>query len=92
MKKKTKLKSLVRSQCLPPVPSMITASDVGRLLSVPEAAALLGIRPATIRSWILHRDKIEVVKIGRCVRITERSITALINSNLISPKTEPRKV
>lgn len=60
--------------------------DVGSLLSVPQAAARLGVKPATIRSWILRREKIEVVRIGRCVRITERSLVALIESNLIKPE------
>jgi excisionase family DNA binding protein len=57
-----------------------------RLLTVQEAAEYLGIKPATIRAWILRREKIEVVKVGRLVRITETSIQKLIDDNTIPPK------
>ncbi len=75
---------------LPPQPAqpcseLTKLADVGHLLSVPEAASRLGVKPATIRAWILRREKLEVVKIGRCVRITERSVNTFINNNLIPP-------
>lgn len=57
-----------------------------RLLSVDEAAERLGVKPATIRSWILRRDKLEIVKVGRLVRITEKSIDRFIEENTIPPK------
>jgi excisionase family DNA binding protein len=59
---------------------------VSKLLAVEQAAERLGVKPATIRSWILKREKIETVKIGRLVRIKESSIQRLIDDNTIFPK------
>lgn len=56
-----------------------------KLLAVSEAAERLGVKPATIRSWILRREKLEIVKIGRLVRITEKSIDQFIDDNTIPP-------
>lgn len=61
-------------------------SSILRLLTVIEAADRLAVKPSTIRAWILRREKLEVVKIGRCVRITERSVQRLIAENTIAPK------
>jgi excisionase family DNA binding protein len=61
-----------------------------RLLAVEEAAERLGVKPATIRSWILRREKLEVVKVGRLVRITEKSIDRFIDKNTIPPKDDCR--
>lgn len=49
----------------------------GRLLTVGEAALRLAVTDATIRRRILER-RIDFVKIGRSVRIPERSIERLI--------------
>ena len=57
-----------------------------KLLAVEQAAERLGVKPATIRSWILKREKIETVKVGRLVRIKESSIQKLIDDNTISPR------
>ena len=59
-----------------------------RLLTVDAAAERLGVRPATIRSWILKREKLEVVKVGRLVRITEDSVERFIEKNTIPPREE----
>ena len=56
-----------------------------RLLTVDQAADQLGVKPSTIRSWILRREKIEVVKVGRLVRVTETSIQKFIVNNTIPP-------
>ena len=47
------------------------------LLSVPEAAAALRVRDATVRSWILYR-RIEVVRIGGRVFIKQETVQALV--------------
>ena len=57
-----------------------------KLLTVDEAADCLSVKPATIRSWILRREKLEVVKVGRLVRITEKSIQTMIEQNTIPPR------
>jgi excisionase family DNA binding protein len=56
------------------------------LLTVEETADRLRVKPATIRAWILRGVKVEVVKIGRCVRITERSVDKLIDDNTKPPR------
>jgi excisionase family DNA binding protein len=47
------------------------------LLTVPEAAELLRLKPSTIRAWICQR-KIPFVKLGRLVRIRRSDVEALI--------------
>jgi len=52
------------------------------LLTVSQAADQLGIKPSTIRAWILQR-RIGSVKIGRrSVRIPATEISNLIDSGL----------
>jgi excisionase family DNA binding protein len=51
---------------------------VERLLTVPEAAASLALKPSTIRRWILTR-KIDVVRPGaRAVRVPEAVVAKII--------------
>jgi excisionase family DNA binding protein len=57
----------------------------GNLLNVTEAAYLLGLKPATIRSWIL-RQKIEFVRVGRAVRIPDLAIKRFIERNTVPAK------
>jgi excisionase family DNA binding protein len=54
----------------------------GDLLRIEEAAALLRIRPSTVRSWVLRR-KIPYVKIGRLVRLRRSDCDALIVASLV---------
>jgi excisionase family DNA binding protein len=61
-----------------------------KLLTLKEAADRLAISLATIRSWVWHR-KIEVVKIGRCVRIKEEVIDDLISRSTVPPKLNEEK-
>ena len=53
-----------------------------RLLTVVQAADRLGLRPATIRSWIWTR-KIQYVKLGRSVRLREDTIQEIIEAGTI---------
>jgi excisionase family DNA binding protein len=53
------------------------------LLTVPEAAALLRLRPSTIRAWINQRKKIAFVRVGRLVRIRRSDVEAYIASQVV---------
>jgi excisionase family DNA binding protein len=60
-----------------------TGSEAERedqLLTLEETAERLAISMPTIRAWVWRR-KIEVVRIGRCVRIREKVIRDLITHN-----------
>jgi excisionase family DNA binding protein len=57
----------------------------GSLLNVNEAAQLLGLKPATLRAWILRR-KIEFVRVGRAVRIPAAAIAQYIERNTVPAK------
>jgi excisionase family DNA binding protein len=52
------------------------------LLTVPEAAALLRLKPSTIRAWT-GRRKIPFVKLGRLVRIKRSDAEALIQASRV---------
>lgn len=59
---------VVRTQVIPP-------RHDERLLSIPEAASLLGLSPATIRSWI-HRGRLDVAQAStpRATRIQQGAL------------------
>jgi excisionase family DNA binding protein len=48
-----------------------------RLLSVPEAASLLGVRPQTLYLWV-SKKRIPHRKIGRLVRFTEADLAEFV--------------
>ena len=64
----------------------VSPGDV-KLLTLKEAADRLAISLPTIRSWVWQR-KIEIVKIGRCVRVREQVISELISKSTIPPRTK----
>ncbi len=58
------------------------------MFTVEQAAGQLGLKPSTIRAWVMKR-KISYVKIGRAVRIPKEEIERLIRENTI-PAREAR--
>lgn len=58
---------------------------MARLLTVKETAEVLGVKPSTVRAWIHRREKLEVVKVGRAVRIPSESLAAFIRANTRIP-------
>jgi excisionase family DNA binding protein len=79
--------------CVPvqPLSSTHERSVNTRLLTLKETAARLAISLPTIRSWVWQR-KIEIVKIGRCVRVREQAILDLIARNTVAPRSTPQKL
>jgi excisionase family DNA binding protein len=61
-----------------------------RLLSVQEAADRLGLKPATIRAWLLRRKNLPFVRCGRAVRIPAESVDQFIQRNTV-PTRETRQ-
>jgi len=55
---------------------------LGGMLTVYEAAKILGLRESTIRDWILRR-RITFAKLGRSVRIPQSEIDRLIEASTI---------
>jgi excisionase family DNA binding protein len=59
------------------------------LLNVTECADQLGIKPGTVRAWLLRR-KLPCVHVGRAVRIPAKAVAEFIERNTI-PAREPRQ-
>jgi excisionase family DNA binding protein len=59
------------------------------LLTIPEAATLLRLRPSTLRAWVLRR-KIAYVKVGRLVRVRRCDIDGLIVDSVVPPQERAR--
>jgi excisionase family DNA binding protein len=58
----------------------------GDLLRVNEAAALLNVKPATIRAWIMRR-KITFVRLSlRAVRVRRADIEKIISQGLVGAR------
>ena len=58
-----------------------------KLLTLEQAAEQLAISVATLRSWVWHK-KIEVVRIGRCVRIRQEALDELVARNTVPPQSK----
>jgi excisionase family DNA binding protein len=59
-----------------------------KLITVVEAAALLGLKPSTIRAWLLRR-KLPRVNCGRAVRVPAEAIADFIRQNTVPVKDKP---
>jgi len=59
---------------------------MSKMLTVSQAAQALGVKPATIRSWVWKRQ-IEYVKVSRAVRISADEVQRVIERG-----TRPSKV
>ncbi len=57
------------------------------LLTVVEAAELLNVKTATIRSWLLRR-KLPRVSCGRCVRVPAQAIEDFVRRNTVPAREE----
>jgi excisionase family DNA binding protein len=57
-----------------------------RLLTVKESAEQLSLSPRTIWAWIYER-KVDIVKLGRSVRIKQSSIDQLIEQGTVPART-----
>jgi excisionase family DNA binding protein len=53
-----------------------------RPLTVPEVAEALGLRPSTVRAWILSR-RLAYFKIGRSVRIAQEEVDRILAQALV---------
>lgn len=62
----------------------VTPEGRGRL-SVPEAAAFLGISPATLRAWIRQR-RVAFYRLGRRVVFDRTDLERFLRSNRIAPR------
>ena len=60
----------------------------GELLHIPQAAQRLGLRPSTLRAWVM-RQKIGHCRIGRAVRIPEAEVDRILNEGYV-PAREAR--
>jgi len=58
-----------------------------RMLTVREASQRLGLREATIRSWIAQR-RLAHLKLGRAVRLPEAEIERIIERSLIPARSD----
>ena len=57
------------------------------LLTIPETAALLRLKPSTVRAWVLRR-KLPYCKVGRLVRIRRSDIEAVIVASSVPARDE----
>lgn len=55
---------------------------MGELLTIPEAASMLRLKPSTLRAWVLRR-KIAFCKVGRLVRIRRSDVEGLVASSIV---------
>jgi excisionase family DNA binding protein len=65
-------------------------AERSELLTIPEAASLLRLRPSTLRAW-RQQARIPVVKLGGRVFIRKSDAEALIARSVVPARTEDSK-
>lgn len=60
-----------------------------QLLTVKQAAELLGLKAATIRAWLCRR-RLPCVRCGRAVRVPAEAVAQFIERNTIPAREERR--
>lgn len=63
--------------------AMTSEKGFPRLLNINEAADVLAVKPATLRSWVLARRNIPFVRVGRLIRFKQGDLTAWIEKNTV---------
>jgi len=58
------------------------------LLTIAEAAAMLRLKPSTVRSWILKR-RLAYCKVGRLVRIRRADVEAMVAASVVPARPSP---
>ncbi len=66
-------------------PSPVQERAPLRLLTIPEAAEILAVKPVTIRVW-LAKGRLSRTKLGRCVRIPAADVERFIRENTIAAR------
>lgn len=65
-------------------------SNDDRMMTRPEAAEYLGLRPATLEAWASRGTvKLPVCKLGRAVRYRKRDLDQFIEANRTTVKRKP---
>jgi len=59
-----------------------------KLMTIREAAQLLGIRERTLYQWSWLRRSLPFVKVGKSLRIREKDLVAFIEKNTRNPTKE----
>ncbi len=62
---------------------MTKTDDFPSLIDINEAAALIALKPSTLRAWVLNR-RIPFVRIGRLLRFKKSDLLALVEKNSVA--------
>jgi excisionase family DNA binding protein len=62
---------------------------MNQLLTVQEAAQMLGLKVGTIRAW-LYRRRLPCVRCGRAVRVPREAVAQFIEKHTVPAKDEHR--
>jgi excisionase family DNA binding protein len=62
-----------------------SSSSLSNLLSVQDAAKILGVSPWTVRSWLSQR-KLSFIKVGRLTRLSPAVLQQFINRNTVQAR------